>query len=109
MIPNTLRLVLLAALAFATLAGTAQARPHMRDCAPADAEFYFHVQAHGTDCATARRVARNTVVDEDGTAYGPSAFWSCRVLWGARGIAADALRIKCSRFGAEVRFTSRAF
>src|SRR3954451_4459594 len=110
MIPNAMRLILLAVLAFAALAGTAQARPHLRACAPADAEFYYHVQQHGTDCATARRVARNTIVGEDGTAYGPSAFWSCRVLWGAQGITeADALRIKCVRFGDEVRFTSRAF
>jgi hypothetical protein len=109
MIPNTMRLLLLATLVFAALAGTAQARPHLRDCAPADTEFYYHVQQHGTDCATARRVARNTIVDTDGTAYGPSAFWACRVLWGAQGIAQDALRIKCVHFGDEVRFTSRAF
>lgn len=103
-----MRALLLSVLAFVVLCGTAEARPHLRDCPNMDgSEFTYHVQVSHISCGMARYVIRGVTFNEDTFEFeGPSWLWNCRERDGA---GADGRRLRCTMGRQDIRWTSRLF
>lgn len=105
-----MRTILLTVLAFAALAGTAQAKPHVRDCPNgADTEFTYHVQVRGISCSLARYVIEGVSFNEDTFEFvGPNPWWKCRQR-DTGGLAYGGKHLRCTLGSSDVRWTSRLF
>lgn len=104
---RTLLVAAVAALSLLFACGTAEARPHLRDCPDTGSEFTYHVQVSRISCGMARYVIRGVTFNEDTFEFeGPNWLWKCRERDGA---GTDGRRLRCTMGRQDIRWTSRLF